>query len=108
MKSYFRELPGGPVVSTVLFHCRGHGPVPDQETKILPAVLTVWPKTRQNKTKSYFKDIFYRSHLIWVLINIVNASSSGNAVVFVLFFIMGCNFFCFKGEKIQAKHNMIN
>ena len=45
MVSHFLELPGGPVVETPYFHCRGHG----QGTKILHAVHGGQKKSKKKK-----------------------------------------------------------
>ena len=34
LKCWFWEFPGGPVVRTLCFHCRGTGSIPDLGTKI--------------------------------------------------------------------------
>ena len=46
-----REFPGGPVVRTQCFHCRGPGSIPGQGTKIPKAVLQGQKNKNKNKTK---------------------------------------------------------
>ena len=48
LKPNLGEFPGGPVVRTQPFHCRGPGSIPDQRTKILQA-------TRHGQKKMFFK-----------------------------------------------------
>ena len=50
-KTYYREFPGGPVVRTLCFHCRGHGSIHGWGTKILQAM-----QQGQKKKKTYYKD----------------------------------------------------
>ena len=38
---FLRDIPGGPVVKTLLFQCREHGSIPDQETKISHAIQPI-------------------------------------------------------------------
>ena len=46
------DLPGGPVVKTPCFHCRGIGSVPGQGTKILHAM---WPAHTHTHTHTHTK-----------------------------------------------------
>ena len=60
-KMYIGELPGGPVVRTLQFHCHGLGSIPGQETKI-PQDSQYRQKKDENKIKyknTHRNDIFY-------------------------------------------------
>ena len=47
-KHLYWEFPGGPVVRTWRFHCRGQGSIPGWGTKI-PPVHKAWPKKKKRK-----------------------------------------------------------
>ena len=47
-KPHYRDFPGGPVLETPCFHCRGHGSIPGQGTKVPHAAR---PKKDKNKNK---------------------------------------------------------
>ena len=49
VKSVFGDFPGGPVVQTPCFHCRGHG-FDSWSGKQDPACHAVWPKKRKEKS----------------------------------------------------------
>ena len=63
------DLPGGPVVKTPCFHCRGIGSVPGQGTKILHAM---WPAhTQETKGEMTYK---------WVQVRVVATFSEGGCI----------------------------
>ena len=49
------DFPGGPVVKTLYFHCRGHEFDPDWRTKIPQA--TQWGQKKKKKKKKRKKSI---------------------------------------------------
>ena len=55
------HFPGGPVVTTLHFHCRGHGLIPGQGTKI-PQL-----QNKQTKTKAAWLCSLEASNLFWAL-----------------------------------------
>ena len=55
------EFPGGPVVRTQHFHCRGPGSIPSRETKILQAA---W-RGQKKKKKNYTVRLCTQAALLW-------------------------------------------
>ena len=61
MKMKFREFPGGPVVRTPRFHCRGPGLLPGRATKIPKAT---WRGQKKKKKKKFSQND--EKHLVFM------------------------------------------
>ena len=71
-----REFPGGPVVMTRCFHCRGLGLIPGGETKIPQAVQWGQKKKQKSINSCYinFNPIKKRGSWLWNNLHIMRAA----------------------------------
>ena len=62
MKTRNWDFPGGPVVKTLHFHCRGQGSIPGWGTKI-PHDTVAWPKQKQKTHRNSPNWLIAKLHL---------------------------------------------
>ena len=69
-ENQFRHVPGGPVVKTPCFHCRGHGFNPWSGKKD-PASRMLWPKrksSRKQERKNTLPTSFFKKNSLGILL----------------------------------------
>ena len=72
-----QDFPGGRVVRTLCFHCRGPGSVPGWGTKILEAAQ---PKKKEKKRPKCFLCHFASLPVIYEIFQLFNNLASGDNV----------------------------